>query len=216
MPSAAATSLSSVRLDGPPRRYVALGDSFSAGTETGDAAPWPNLAAETFRERRPELEFLNLAVEGCSSQDVVDNQLEPALAMAPDLVSVICGANDVLLTSRPDEEAFRRALESTLSALAALRPEPLIVTATYPSVAPDALRERTAQRVTEGLDGFNRTISELSKAHGTLCLNLAGHTEVDVEANFDQDGFHPSARGHQLAAEAFVQAVGESIDEEAV
>lgn len=154
-------------------------------------------------------------MEGCSSQDVVDNQLEPALEMGPDLVSVICGANDVLLTSRPDEEAFRRALESTLAALAALRPEPLIVTATYPSVAPDALRERTAQRVTEGLDAFNRAISELSAAHGTLCLDLAAHSEVDVEANFDQDGFHPSARGHRLAAEAFVQAVGEMMDEEA-
>jgi lysophospholipase L1-like esterase len=215
VPTSGATSRSSVRLSGPPRRFVALGDSFSAGTEAGDTAPWPALVADTFREQRPELEFRNLAVEGCSSQDVVDNQLGEALSFKPDLVSVICGANDVLLTARPDEEAFRQALDSTLSALAGLSPEPLIVTATYPAVAPDALRERTAKRVTEGIEGFNRAIAELSATHGTLCLNLAAHSEVDVGANFDQDGFHPSARGHKLAAEAFVHAVRETIDEEA-
>lgn len=211
----APTSLSSVRLAGPPARYVAMGDSFSAGTEAGSAAPWPDLAAERFRQLNPELEFRNLAVEGCVSADVLDGQLDEALAASPDLVSLICGANDVLLSVRPDEDAFRKTLDSLLSALAELRPEPLVVTTTYPSVAPDLLRARTAQRVTEGLEAFNGAISELSSTHGALCLDFAAHEGVGEDANFDRDGFHPSARGHELACEAFVAAVTERMEEQA-
>ena len=33
---------------------------------------------------------------------MLEGQVEPALALEPDLISVICGANDVLLSTRPD------------------------------------------------------------------------------------------------------------------
>lgn len=198
-----ATLRSSVRL---PRTYVALGDSFSAGTPACDT-PWPDLVATRLRAARPDLRYENLALAGCSSREVLDRQLEPALAMRPDLVSLVCGANDVLLNVRPDERAFRRTLDEILARLNALPRRPRVITATYPPVAPAVLRPRTRHRVTKGLERFNSAIRELSTAHHALCLDWADHEEVDVHRNYADDRFHPSDRGHRLTAEAFLAAV---------
>ena len=61
------------------------------------------------RRVNPELRYANLAVDGATSAEVLDEQVEPALALEPDFVTVICGANDVLLTTRPDVGGYDRA-----------------------------------------------------------------------------------------------------------
>jgi lysophospholipase L1-like esterase len=84
----------------PVSTYVALGDSFTAGT---GEEPWPDQVA---RGLGPGLSYTNLAVFGATSADVEEGQLERALELGPDLVSLICGANDVLESVRPDPEEF--------------------------------------------------------------------------------------------------------------
>ncbi|MDQ3720513.1 MAG: SGNH/GDSL hydrolase family protein [Actinomycetota bacterium] len=177
------------------RCFVALGDSFSAGTEQG-VEPFPDRVASLL----PGSRYLNLACDGARSADVEAGQLEPALAAAPDLVSVVCGANDVVATTRPAIDEFGASFERILTALGDRR----VVTATYPAVAELlALRPRTRERMSAGLDAVNAHIRRLSERHGATCLDLAGHEPNADPANFADDGFHPSALGHRRAAEAF-------------
>jgi len=76
--------------------YVALGDSVSVGM--GDPAPeggwrgWPALLASGLHD--PDLH--NLAVLGGQSAEVERSQLPAALALKPDVASVVCGLNDTL------------------------------------------------------------------------------------------------------------------------
>ena len=78
------------------------------GCAPGEA--WPELLAGGDAAGNPELELRNLAVEGATSAEVPSSSPE-ALELEPDLVTVVCGANDVLRTTRPDPERYANRLE---------------------------------------------------------------------------------------------------------
>lgn len=189
--------------------YVAIGDSFSAGIPR--QTPWPDLVAARLSEASPRLRYRNFAAAGVTSLGVAADQLGLALARRPDLISLICGANDVIVSVRPDEHEFSRILAVMLERIAADAPAARVVTATYPAIAPVGARPRTRRRVRDGIVRFNATIRSVSSAYGALCLDWQGHEEVATKQNFAADGFHPSDRGHRLAAGAFLAAIGEPL-----
>jgi len=188
-------------------RYVALGDSFSAGTG-GDYLPWPELTAQGLIPRGESVELHNFAVVGATCAEVVENQLQPALDLNPELVTVICGANDVLLSVRPDVTAFEECFASLLSRLRGGLPEATLITATYPDPGKFAdLGPRTRKRVVDGMARVNDAIRAEAEAHGFLCLALSEHPGVADPSNVGKDGFHPSEEGHDRAATAVLDAL---------
>jgi lysophospholipase L1-like esterase len=185
--------------------FVALGDSFSAGTEPGVPSFTDRVAT-----RLDGWRYLNLAQAGARSGDVADHQLPRALAARPDLVSLICGANDVVRTTRPQIDAFAANLEYVLRRLG---PKPRLVSATYPEVAELLpLRARTRERMTAGLQAVNDVVRCLSQRYGAVCVELAGHEGGRNRENFAADYFHPSDAGHRRAAEALATALSEATD----
>lgn len=188
-------------------RYVALGDSFSAGTG-GDYVPWPELTARGLRSRGEAAELHNFAVVGATCAEVVESQLEPALDLEPGLVTVICGANDVLLSVRPDLDAFETCFASLLSRLRGELPQATLITATYPDPGKFAdLGARTRKRVVEGIARVNEAIRAEAEAHEVVCLALDDHPGVADPTNVGKDGFHPSPVGHRRAAAALLEAL---------
>jgi phosphatidylinositol alpha 1,6-mannosyltransferase len=190
------------------RRYAALGDSLSAGAEGDTAVPWPEHAARALAGDGAELAFSNFAAAGATSTDVAIWQLQQAVEFRPDLISLICGANDVLLSVRPDPEVFTAVFDGIVDSLRRRLPNALIVTATYPRI--DSLlpvRERTSARIESGMEAINAAIREIALRRGLTCLEWAGHPGVDDAENFADDRFHPSAEGHRRAAAAFVEGL---------
>jgi lysophospholipase L1-like esterase len=182
--------------------YVALGDSFTAGRESIAAERWADRLAAGLRAVNPDLVYRNLAVDGASSAGVLE-QLPQALALEPDLVTVICGANDVLLTSRPDVEGYERRFSEILERLrSGMGPEAAILTATAPeSWHFMELRPRTRARLVKALFDLNAATLAVAARHDVLCLDVADHPGLADRANFSADGLHPSALGHERAAE---------------
>src|SRR5688500_13563706 len=81
-------------------RYVALGDSLSEGVgdhpnPDGTERGWADRFAERLAAEHPGLRYANLAVRGRLIPDVYHHQLPAALALEPDLVSLIIGGNDL-------------------------------------------------------------------------------------------------------------------------
>jgi phosphatidylinositol alpha 1,6-mannosyltransferase len=195
-----------------PRRFAALGDSLSAGAEGDTAAPWPELAARALSGDGAELAFRNFAVAGATSTDVAIWQLQQAVEFRPDLISLICGANDVLLSVRPDTEVFAAVFDGIVDSLRRRLPRASIVTATYPrigSLLP--VRERTGARIESGIEAINAAIREIATRRGLTCLEWAGHAGVDDPQNFAEDQFHPSAEGHRRAAAAFLEGIAAAL-----
>jgi phosphatidylinositol alpha 1,6-mannosyltransferase len=195
------------------RRFAALGDSLSAGAEGDTSLPWPEHASRVLAGDGPEIAFRNFSVAGATSTDVAIWQLQQAVEFRPDLVSVICGANDVLLSVRPDPEVFTAVFDGIVDSLRQRLPRALIVTATYPrlgSLLP--VRERTGARIASGIDAVNAAVREIASRHGLICLEWSGHAGVNDPENFADDQFHPSAEGHRRAAAAFVEGLTEALD----
>lgn len=181
--------------------YVALGDSFTAGHGSADGERWADQIAATLRALNPELSYLNLAVDGASSAAVLE-QVPAALELRPDLLTVICGANDVLLTSRPDVDGYERRFSEILETLRDGAPEAAILTATAPeSWHFMELRPRTKARLVKALSDLNAATKSVAARHGVPCLNVAGHPGLTDRANFSADGLHPSAQGHDRATQ---------------
>ena len=180
--------------------YVALGDSFTAGRDSIDAERWVDIVADALRRVTPDLAYGNFAVDGATSAEVLE-QVPAALALAPDLISVICGANDVLLTSRPDVAGYERRFDEILTRLREGAPDSSIVTATAPeSWHFMELRPRTKARLIEATGNLNDATRRIAAEHGVLCLPVAGHPALSDPATFSSDGLHPSTAGHQMVA----------------
>ena len=83
-------------------RYVALGDSFTEGVGDHDAdrpngvRGWADRVAEVLAEQADPFGYANLAIRGRKMAGVLAEQVEPAVALEPDLVTIYAGANDIL------------------------------------------------------------------------------------------------------------------------
>jgi lysophospholipase L1-like esterase len=187
--------------------YVALGDSFTAGRESVDGERWADRVAAGLRAVNPELSYANLAVDGATSADVL-RQLPAAIAHKPDLITVICGANDVLLTSRPDVAGYEERFSALLERLLEGAPGAAILTATAPEVWHFMeLRPRTKARLIAALFDLNAITQRLAARYGVPCLIVAGHPGLTERDNFSADGLHPSTLGHQRAAREIALAL---------
>jgi lysophospholipase L1-like esterase len=183
------------------RAYAALGDSFTAGRDSIDAERWADLLAAAMRRVNPGLRYENLAVDGATSAEVLAGQIEPALALGPDFVTVICGANDVLLATRPDVAGYEERIDTILRRLREGLPDARLVTAT----APEGwhfmdLRPRTEKRLIEATAELNDITRAAAERYDVLCLPVAGHPALRDPATFSADGLHPSTAGHQTVA----------------
>ncbi len=180
--------------------YVALGDSFTAGNGAPPGERWADRVAAMLRGANPGLVYENLAVDGARSAEVLE-QLPAALALRPDLVTVICGANDVLLTARPDLAGYEARFAEILARLGEAESRPAVMTATAPeSWQFMELRPRTRARLGRSLTELNAATRRLAAEHGVFCLEVAGHPGLADPANFSADGLHPSPLGHRRAA----------------
>jgi lysophospholipase L1-like esterase len=190
----------------PPRAvscYAALGDSFTAGTGSPEGLGWSHRIAEGLRRRNTAFVYRNLAEDGATSEDVLD-QLGHALQLEPDLVTVICGANDVLRSTRPDPLLYAGRLGEIFERLHNAGPRVIVVTATSPDRW-DFVRlgPRTRARVEAGMRELNDVTREVARTHCVPCLDVADHPGLRDRDNFATDGLHPSVRGHARAAGAF-------------
>ncbi|HMJ94993.1 MAG TPA: SGNH/GDSL hydrolase family protein [Thermoleophilaceae bacterium] len=182
--------------------YVALGDSFTAGLEPGQPR-WPDELARELGGR-----YVNLAAVGATSEEVEHDQLERALELHPDVVTIVCGANDVLFNTRPDPEAYAARLSRMFARLRRELPQVEIVTATYPDISRFIeLRPRTQARVEQGMELFNAAVRRVARRHDVVLMESFDHPAANDRKTYAADGFHPSAEGHREAAREFLRAI---------
>jgi lysophospholipase L1-like esterase len=194
------------------RAYAALGDSFTAGRDSIDAERWADLLAAGMRRVNPDLRYENLAVDGATSAEVLDEQVEPALALDPDFVTVICGANDVLLATRPDVAGYAERIDTILRRLREGAPGAMVVTATAPEgwhFMP--LRPRTEKRLIEATTQLNDVTRAAAARYDVLCLPVAGHSALRDPETFSADGLHPSTAGHEKVARETARYLNEHL-----
>jgi lysophospholipase L1-like esterase len=143
---------------------------------------------------------------------VLATQLRPAVALAPDLASVIVGMND-LLRPRFDAGGLRRDLGAIYKELTATGAVVLTATLPEPGLGVPLPARMRASFVRRGRR-LNDAIRHAAAEHGVRCLDLAASTPTDP-AIWSSDRLHPSPHGHQLIADeflAFLHGLPSSVD----
>src|SRR5678815_3968817 len=145
-----------------PVVYVALGDStgYDVGAREGG---YVKRLFDRINERRPTSTLQNLCVSGATTDDLVRDQLEQAIALNPDLVTVGIGINDIGhgLTL----EQFSKNYEQILSTLKEKTHAQIVVT-NLPDVSsapriPNSMRSEYQRQI----DEFCKRLVELSLIH---------------------------------------------------
>jgi lysophospholipase L1-like esterase len=191
-----------------PKSYAAVGDSVTEGIgEPGEVA-WPIQVAKALDiDEGPRI----YARYGAVSSEVEAEQLGPAIAGEPELMTLVCGANDVILNVRPDLDAYAERISRMFARVRENLPGTLLATATYPAPEFFDLRQRTLSRVLSGLVQVNVACRAAAAEHDVLLLDWEGHPGALERENFASDGFHPSPAGHRMAAREFIAAISERL-----
>lgn len=189
----------------PIRSYAALGDSFTEGL--ADAGPgggyrgWADRFAEHLAQGCPGLCYANLAVRGKLLGQVVDQQLPVAVAMAPDLVSLAAGGNDLL---RPGADPDRLALvfDDAVARLREAGSQVLILTGFDPRTFPVIrwIRGRVAI--------YNMHLRAIADRRGCMVVDLWSMPVLCDPRAWSDDRLHLTAEGHIRVALRACEAVG--------
>ena len=186
--------------------WVALGDSFTAGT--GDAPEhggWVSRAAAALADDGLIDELYNLARPGVRIDAVQYDQV-PLLRGEHAIVSAIAGANDVL-DLRWNPLAFR--LRAT-DLLGAARLHGRLVLA---STCPDFFAHRfgALSKLSRRVEQLNALVASLAEDAGDHVAVLDTHRVMRDPAMWHADGIHPNPEGHRVLSSAAVEILHEGL-----
>lgn len=179
--------------------YVALGDSFTEGV--GDPNPllpngvrgWADRFAEGLAAHEPGWEYANLAVRSKRLRQIIAEQLEPAVALKPDLVTLYAGGNDVMDfgTRVPDLLA---QLEVMVSALTQCGAKVLLFTGydVEVSVVLTPLRKKN--------HAYNDGVRKIAGRYGSVLVDYENFSAFANPRFWSTDRLHMSKQGHKFLA----------------
>jgi lysophospholipase L1-like esterase len=187
-------------------RYVAIGDSFTEGVGDPDPARpnglrgWADRVAEVLAGTTSDFGYANLAIRGRKLRPVLEEQVAPALALSPDLVTSYAGANDIL-RPRVDLDALATAYDEAVGRLAATGATIVLFTAFDPggSAVYRPLRGRFAL--------YTEAVREISERHGTRLVDFWRMREYRDFGYWDTDRMHLGPAGHQRMAMAVLDTL---------
>ena len=184
--------------------FVAIGDSFTEGLS--DPAPgggfrgWADLVAGAMSARRPGFRYANLAIRGKLLGQVVAEQLPRAVELAPDLVSLAAGGNDILRGDDVDELAA--TFEPAVAKLQAAGCRVLIFTGFDPRMFPviRLLRGRIA--------AYNMHLRGIADSCGCDLVDLWSMRALKDIRAWSPDRLHLTTEGHRQVARRACEVLG--------
>jgi acyl-CoA thioesterase I len=190
--------------------YVALGDSTVEGI--GASRPELNYVSRLharLREIYPNARMVNLGVGGATSFEVLTQQLDRAIDLKPDLVTISVGPNDI--TEEVPIADYMRHMDRVLARLAS-ETRAVVVVNLLPDLAiTPRFRGHEAQAVVGRRSvEFNAVVEKLAKRHGAQVVDLYAPSRREVPARPElmaRDGYHPSDLGYARWAELMWEAV---------
>lgn len=190
----------------PWRSYVALGDSLTEGLEDRDASGvpvgWADRLAQHLADRAGEpVRYANLAIRGRLLRPILAEQVEPALGLGPDLVSLWGGGNDML---RPDSDpdAMAAAVEDAVARFRAAGADVLIGLGVDAKDSPVIRLTRSRTAI------YNINLVGVARRHGAHVLDAWNLRALRDWRMWHEDRLHLNSLGHARVAQAALVALG--------
>jgi lysophospholipase L1-like esterase len=189
-------------------RYVALGDSTTEGLDDPDGAGgyrgWADRFAARVAAQQGSLAYANLAIRGRCTRQIRDQQLGPALALRPDLATVVAGMNDLL---RGGFDPHRIAADIGEMQRALIERGAVVLTMTIPDIARRLTIAPIAGMLSARIDVLNREIRKVSTAAGAIMVDFAAFPLSADPRMWSRDRLHVNTEGHARIAAALAEAI---------
>ncbi len=200
-----------IKGNGPPLRYVVMGDSTTAGR---GAAPENSITMGTARHlaQKYDVTLINLSASGARMKDLLDKQLPQAKQAKPDVVLLSAGANDIVHFTADGQ--IKADLHHIIAELIQSNPKISLVVAGSGEVGACPRFEQPLRLVARWqTKRVNDTIKSTTLTFpGTTWVPLAertGETFGRDPTLFSQDKFHPNDRGYSI----WTQVLDEGLDQ---
>ncbi len=184
-------------------RYLALGDSFTIGTGSSAKEAFPARLQLLASKRGVSVRLENVAVNGYSTQELIDDQLPAVKVFNPTHVTIAIGANDLVRGRGPD--AYRANLKAIF---AALKKDGVTPARVWALPQPDWSKSPVAKgfgdpdQLHAQIVRYNAILAEEVRVFGGTWVELFPLMQTQAKQKMlAPDGLHPSAAAHLQWAE---------------
>jgi len=190
----------------PWSRYVAIGDSFTEGI--GDPEPqspggyrgWADRVAEVLAAQTEDFAYANLAIRGRLLQQISDEQVDAALELKPDLISVSAGGNDLIRPGTDPDDVSGR-FESMVERLRRDGATVLMFN------GPDIGMTPVLNRVRGKIAIYNENLRSIAQRHDAIVADMWSLRELADPRMWAPDRLHFSPIGHNTIAAMVLDAL---------
>jgi lysophospholipase L1-like esterase len=185
--------------------FAALGDSFTEGLN--DVGPggvylgWADRTAEVLAAQVADFRYANLAVRGKRVNEVLAEQIGPAIAMSPDLVSLAAGGNDIL--RRADVDDLAALFDSCVAQLRAVGCRVLIFTGFDPPRAFPIIRMLRGR-----IAAYNMHLRAIADERGCDLVDLWSMRVLCDPRAWSEDRLHLTSESHRRVARRACEVLG--------
>jgi lysophospholipase L1-like esterase len=193
------------------RSYVALGDSLTEGLGDFDfevsrfGCGWADRLAELFArvafESGENFDYANLALRGSSLYEILTAQLEDALALEPDFVTIFAGSNDFMRSKKSHPE-MRALLRGAVERLHATGAHVLLVNTVNP------VHLGLFKPLSHKARDMSALIEDVAAEYQVPVLDLFSMREFENLEFWCEDMVHFSGHGHIRIANRAAQMLG--------
>jgi lysophospholipase L1-like esterase len=188
--------------------FVAVGDSFTEGLDDPRADQagyrgWADRFAQMLAAEQSGLRYANLAVRGKLLGEVAAEQVPQAIAMAPDLVSIAAGGND-MLRFRSDPDALAQTFDETVRTLLMAGCQVVIFTGFDP-------RFPVLRLLRGKVAAYNMHLRAIADQHGCHVVDLWSMSVLRDPRAWSADRLHLTPDAHRRVALRTCEVLGAPI-----
>ena len=196
-------------------RLVCLGDSFTEGMcddlrADGNYLGWAdrlaNLLAEQSDDQESSVHYANLAVRGKLLDQVVDDQIDVALALNPTIITFHAGPNDVLRRGTDLDDLFTR-FDMAVQRLATSSNQPTPTVVQFTAIGRAGGTGKVAQLLADRFAMFNANVRSTGKKYNCIVVDLELIEVLTDRRLWFEDRLHLNAQGHERVAAATLSAI---------
>jgi len=190
----------------PWSRYVAIGDSFTEGI--GDPEPkspgghrgWADRVAEVLSTSTDDFAYANLAIRGRLLQQISDGQVDAALELKPDLITVSAGGNDIIRPGTDPDDISAR-FEKMITRLRG--DGATVVMFNGPDIGMTPVLGRVRGKVAI----YNENLRAIAQRHDAIVADMWALRELSDPRMWAPDRLHFSPTGHHTIARMVLDAL---------
>jgi lysophospholipase L1-like esterase len=191
--------------------FVAIGDSFTEGY--GDYYPdgsfqgWADRFARQLAAVSPGLTYANLAIRGKLLSQIISEQVPPAIALNPDLISLAAGGND-LLRPKADPDALAASFEEAVTRLRACGSQVLLFSGFDPFGLP------LMRLIRDKCIAYNARVKDIATRHDCLHVDLWSMSVLADPREWCADRLHLAPDGHRRVALHVAETAGLTVTQD--